>query len=100
MHERHLLLDLARRLDEGDAVVVVLLDAGRDGEDVRIEDDVFRRKADLFRQQLIGALADRNLALDRVGLALLVEGHDDDGGAVAQNLARMLEERPLAFLHR
>ena len=98
--ERHLLLDLARRLDEGDAVAVVFLDAGRDREDVGIEDDVFRRKADFFGQELVGALADRNLALDRVGLALLVESHDDDGGAVAQHLARLFEERPLAFLHR
>ena len=33
--------------DEIDGVVVVLLHAGRDGEDVRIENDVLRRKADL-----------------------------------------------------
>jgi hypothetical protein len=33
------------RLDEVDAVIVVLFDAGRDGEDVRIEDDVFGREA-------------------------------------------------------
>ena len=46
MHVRQLGLDAARRLDEIDAVIVVLLDAGGDGEDVGIEDDVFRRKAD------------------------------------------------------
>ena len=33
-------------------------------------------------EDLVGARADRDLALERVGLALLVEGHDDDGGAV------------------
>ena len=54
--------DLPRRLDEVDAVVVVLLDAGRDGEDVRVEDDVLGRKAGLFGQQLVGARADRDLA--------------------------------------
>ena len=32
--------ELARRLDEGDGVAVMLLDAGGDGEDVGIEDDV------------------------------------------------------------
>ena len=42
--------DFARRIDEGDAVAVMFLDAGRDRKDVRIEDDVFRRKADLFGQ--------------------------------------------------
>jgi hypothetical protein len=53
----------ARGLDEVDGVVVVLLDAGGDGEDVRIEDDVFRREADLFDQQVVGAGADLDLAL-------------------------------------
>ena len=45
---RAALADLARGLDEVDAVVVVLLDAGGDREDVRIEDDVFGGKADLL----------------------------------------------------
>jgi hypothetical protein len=47
---RQVLPDPARRLDEVDAVVVVLLDAGRDREDVRIEDDVLGREADLLGQ--------------------------------------------------
>ena len=92
--------DLPRRLDEVDAVAVVLLDAGRDGEDVRVEDDVLGREADLLGQELVGARADLDLALERVGLALLVEGHDDDGGAVARGTMRAwLEERLLALLH-
>ena len=83
------------RLDEGAREAVVLLDPGRDGEDVRVEDDVLGREAGLLGQQLVGALADRDLALDRVGLALLVEGHHDDAGAVAADRARaLLEERP------
>ena len=74
--------DPPRRLDEVDAVIVVLLDAGGDGEDVRVEDDVLGREADLLGQELVGAGADLDLARLGVGLALLVEGHDDDGGAV------------------
>jgi hypothetical protein len=50
-----------------------------------------------LRQQLVRALADRDLALDRVGLALLVERHHDHGRAVAADLARLLEERLLAL---
>ena len=100
VHQRHLFFDLARRLDESDAVAVVLFDAGRDSEDIGIEDDVFGREADFLRQQLIGALADRDFALDRVGLTLLVERHDDDGRAVAQHLAGLFEELAFAFLHR
>ena len=52
------LLDPARRLDEIDRVIVVLLQAGGDGQDVRVEDDVLRRKAGLFGQNLVGARAD------------------------------------------
>ncbi len=49
---RQVRLDPARGLDEVDGVVVVLLDAGRDGEDVRVEDDVLGRKADLVDQDV------------------------------------------------
>jgi hypothetical protein len=78
----------------------VLLNAGRDREDVRIEDDVFRREADLIHQDVVGAFADRGLALERVGLTLLVEGHHDDRGAVAAHDPGVLDELLLAFLHR
>ena len=57
------LLQLADGLDELDGVVVVLLDAGADGQDVRVEDDVRGREADLLGQQLVGPLADRDLAV-------------------------------------
>ena len=83
-------LDLRGRLDEVDRVAVVLLDAGGDGEDVRIEDDVLGREADRLGQQPVRALADLDLALDRVGLPLLVERHHDDGRAVAPHLAGLL----------
>ena len=79
-----MLLDAPRRLDEVDGVVVVLLDPRRHGEDVGIEDDVLGREADLVDQDAIGAGADLDLAGGGVGLALLVEGHDHHGGAVAQ----------------
>ena len=40
-------LEFAGGLDEGDGVVVVLLDAGGDGEDVGVEDDVLGGEADI-----------------------------------------------------
>ena len=64
-------LQLADGLDELDRVVVVLLDAGADGQDVGVEDDVRGREADLLGQQLVGALADRDLVVGGDGLALL-----------------------------
>ena len=83
LHAGTALLDQRQRLDERLREVVVLLDAGRDGEHVRVEDDVLGREADLLDEQRVRALADLDLALDGVGLALLVERHHDDAGAVA-----------------
>jgi hypothetical protein len=69
---RQVLLDPAHRFDEIDGVVVVLGNAGGDGEDVRVEDDVFGREANA-QQQFVGALADFRLARKGVGLALFIE---------------------------
>ena len=93
-------LDPPRGVDEVDRVVVVLLHAGGDGEDVRIEDDVFGREADLVDQDAVGALADADLVLVGRGLALLVERHHDDRRAVLEDRAGVLAEPLFAFLQR
>ena len=76
-------------------VVVVLLHAGGDGEDVRVEDDVLGREADLVDQDAVGALADADLVLVGGGLALLVEGHHHHRGAVLEHRPRVLPELAL-----
>ena len=43
-------------------------------------------------RMLVGARADRDLALDRIGLALLVERHHDHGRAVAPDEPGLLAE--------
>ena len=83
-------LDPARGVDEVDRVVVVLLHAGGDGEDVRIEDDVLGREADLVDEDAVGALADADLVLVGRGLALLVEGHHHHRRAVLEDGAGVL----------
>ena len=98
LHARAGRLDDAGRLDEVDRIGVVLFETGRDGEDVRVEDDVRGVEARALGQQRVGALADRHLPLDRVGLALLVERHDDHAGPVAPDDRRLLEKIRLAFL--
>ncbi len=50
MAVRQRVLDDAGGFDEVHRVVVVLFDAGGHGKDVRVEDDVFRRKANLLGQ--------------------------------------------------
>ena len=97
---RQVFLDPARRVDEVDGVVVVLFDARRDREDVRVEDDVFRREAHFVHEEIVRALADLRLALEGVGLALFVEGHHHGGRAVAANQRRVVTERVFAFLQR
>jgi hypothetical protein len=97
---REVAVDPGDGLDVVAPVVVVLLDAGRDREDVRVEDDVLGREADGLGEDLVAALADRGLALEGVGLALLVEGHDHDRRAVPAREPRMLHEFGLAFLER
>ena len=97
---RQLVGDQLRRLDEVEAVPVVLLHAGGDGEDVRVDDDVVGREADLVDEEVVGPPGDVDLALDGVGLADLVEGHHDHGGAVVEADARLLEELVDTFLHR
>ena len=87
-------------LDERDRVGVVLLHPGRDREDVGVEDDVLGLEADRPGQQVVGAPQDGDPPLDRLGLALLVEGHDDDGRAVAPAEAGLAEELVLALLER
>ena len=99
MHMRQVGADAPGRVDEGDPVAVVLLDAGCDGEDIGIEDDVLGREVGLFGQELIGAGADCDLALERVGLALFVERHHHHGRAIGAHQPGLAQERLLAFLH-
>ena len=78
----------------------MLLHAGRDGEDVRIENDVLRRKADAIDQNVVSARGDRCLALEGIGLSGFIEGHDHDGGPVTAHQFGVVDEGILAFLER
>jgi hypothetical protein len=93
-------LDPARGVDEVDGVVVVLLHAGGDGEDVGIEDDVFGRKTDFVDEDAVGALADADLVFVGRGLALFVEGHHHHGRAVFQHGGGVVAELLFAFFER
>ena len=95
---RQVLLDQAGGLEKRDCIIVVLLHAGGDGEDIGVDDDVFRREADLVRQDAVRALRHLEAPLGSVRLALFIETHDHDRGAVAPDQARLLPEGFLAFL--
>ena len=97
---RQVLFDPPRGLDEVHRVVVMLLDARADGEDVWIENDVLGWESDLVHEDAVRALADADFF--RVGrrLPLLVECHHDDRRAVFQNVPRVLFEFLLTSLQR
>ena len=98
MHMRTATADFLHRLDEVDGIIVMLFEAGGDREDIGVEDDVLGRKADAG-EQLVGPLANLDLARLGVGLPDLVERHDDDRSAIGHAFARMREEGFLALLH-
>ncbi len=94
-----ILSDPACRFDKINAVVVVLFDAGGDGEDIRIENDILRRESNLIDQNIVGAFANFGLALEGIRLASFVECHDDDRSAMAACNGGLLEKFLLAFFH-
>ena len=97
MDMRQGLDDPAGGVDEIDAVIVVFLDSRRHGEDVRVEDDILGREADLLRQDLIGAGADLDLAVFGIGLPGLIKSHDHHRRPVGTAQARVMQEGFLAL---
>jgi hypothetical protein len=81
-------------------VVVVLVHASGNGEDVGVEDDVFGRKTDLVDEYPVGALADTDFFFVGRGLTLFVEGHYDYGSTVFRDGSGILAELFFAFLQR
>src|SRR5215203_2559134 len=92
------LLNAASCLDVVDGVVVVLLDAGGDRENIGIEDYVLGRESHLFGQDTISAPADLDLPVCGIGLALLIERHHNYRRSVAANQCCLPDETLLAFL--
>ena len=93
-----ILLNPAGGFDEIHRIVIVLFDAGCDGQNIGIEDDIGRRQAHPFRQNLVGARTDLLLSLQRIGLSLLIERHDDDGGSVPMDQRRLIDKLLLRLL--
>ncbi len=93
------LLDAPRRLNEVYAVVVVLLDARRYGEDVGVEDDVLGLELSLLNEEFVGTGANFHLAVFGIGLAGFVEGHHDGGGPVGFDQLCLTQKFFLALLH-
>ncbi len=96
---RQVLLDPACGVDEIHRVVVVFLNAGGNGKDVGVKNDVFGRKTDLVDQNAVRPLADLDLALVGISLAFLVKRHHHGGGAIAAHQFGLLAKGVFPFFH-
>jgi len=97
---RQVLANPRRRADEVDGVVRVLVDAGRDREHVRVDDDVLGREPDAIDEQVVRAACHLDPTLIAVRLTALVEAHDDGRGAIVPDELGLTQKLGLAFLHR
>src|ERR687895_748716 len=95
---RQVMFDRTSRLEVSQGIVVVLLDAGRDRQDIGVKDDVLGWKTDLAGEDRVGTLADLELALGGIRLAPLIESHDDHCRTIAAYKLGMLDESFLALL--
>ncbi len=91
-------LDLTHRLNEVNGVVVVFLNAGRNREDIGIENDVLRIESNLVDKKSVGTATNPDFILLGGGLTLLVKGHDNDRRPVALGQASPLEKGLLTIL--
>ena len=93
-------LELARRLDERQRVILMLLYPCAYGEYVGVEDYVLRRESDRFGEDAICALADGDFALGGVRLPVFVERHDDDRRPVPPRDSGLANELAFALFQR
>ena len=96
---RHLLMYGAACFDECPSVVVVLRHTSGNGEDVRVEDDVFTRESDTFEQSVCPS-CHFHFPLVCVCLSIFIEEHHDGGCSHSVDIAGFLEEFLFAFLER
>ena len=72
-----------RRFDEIHRIVVMLINARCDREDVWIKNNIFGRKAHNIDQQTVSARTDFFAAFKRIGLTFFIKSHDHRCRAVA-----------------
>ncbi len=78
----------------------MLFNTGRHGEDIRVEDDVFRRETHLFGENFVGSAANFDFTRAGIGLPLLIKGHHHHCRAVATQKLRMMNKGFHALFHR
>ena len=72
---RTALFHLPHSLDEVHRILIMLLHAGGNGEDVKIKNDVFRWEIQLLGEQPIRTLGNCHLVINSCRLALFIKSH-------------------------
>ncbi len=93
-----ILLDPSDSAYEVEPVAVMLLYARGYRQDVGVENYILGRKTGFLREQPVGAPAHLGLALESVGLAVLVERHDHHSRTEAPYPARTPQKSLLPLL--
>ena len=93
------MLNPARGFNEIDRVIVVFFDAGGDGEDVGVKNNIFGRKADFIHQNAVGAFADFDFALVGIGLPFFVKRHHHRRCAITPHQFGLVFEGFHALFH-
>ena len=97
---RQFAFDVFTRADKVLRVVVVLFNASCDREDVRVEDDIFWREANLFGEDFVRPTANLDFPCASIGLSLFVEGHYHHCRTIATQQLRVMDKGVDAFFHR
>ena len=99
MRVRQVLANPARGFDKVHRVVIVLVDPRCDRENVRVENNVFGREANLLGEDLVSAGTDFDFTRFGIGLTFFIERHHDHGCPVTAHQFGLLDEFVLAFFH-
>ena len=100
VRRREATAELGSRLDVVQPVAIMVGDAGGDGEDVGVEDDVLGWEVELGGQQFERPGTDLDLSLGGVGLPVFVEGHHDHCCTVITAHFCLRQELVDPFFHR
>ena len=92
--------NLGSGFNKVDRVVVVFFNTSSNGENIRVKDNVFWRKAHLVDQHVISAGTDLYFTGFGVGLADFVKGHHNGRGAVTFHQCGLLDKLLFALFKR
>ena len=94
------LLNVFNNVQKLNGIVIMFFNAGGDGENIGVKNNIFCWKAHFINQNPIGTLTNLKLAFSGISLTYFVKRHHDDGSAIAAHELGMFNKLINAFFHR